>query len=125
MDLRRVNKIPQRYKDIIYGSIKEIQRLLPANNSYFNIVDSIKYIILLYFYPALESKILTEDDKDKLFALLKANDKTIMNHPWKLIYDSSQDDFKSFVKKVYGNPNVILIVELKGKSIIGGYTKTG
>ena len=86
MDLKRVSRIPMKYIDIVNGFVKEAQTALPMNNSYFNIVDLIKHLILLYFYTFIESQLLTHDEIDKLSNLLTSNDKDIVNHAMKLIF---------------------------------------
>ena len=129
MDLKRVNRIQQKPRDCVHGYVKAAQLLLPANSAYFHIVDLIKHLILLFYYSALESEILDNEDQDKFFKLLKDDDKSIANMEceWNLIFDSNKDGFKrdTFVSKVHGEPNVVIIIELKKECIIGGYTKKG
>ena len=127
MDLKRVNKIGQKYKNIIAGFCRRIQISLPQDSVYFNIADLIKHLILLYYYPILKSKILTDEEQEKFIIFLKSNNKDIMNCSWKLIFDSTKDGLKcdKFVNKVYDHPNILLLIELNGECIIGGYTKTG
>lgn len=103
MDLKRVNRIGQKYKDITNGYLKIAQALFHVDNSYFNIVDLIKHIILLYYHHLFESKILSEEEQDKFITFLKTNNKHITNYEWELIYDSTKDGLKAdtFVNKVY------------------------
>ena len=127
MDLKKVNRIPQKCEDIVHGYIKEVQCILPPENSYYNIVSLITHSILLYFHNFIESNLFTDDEIDELFNLLLSNDKQIANNPWRLLFSSEEHgvERRKFVKKVHEEQNVILIIKLKGKAIIGGYTKTG
>ena len=127
MDLKRVNRISQKHKDIVFGYIKQVQSLLPPDNAFFNIVSLIQHLILLYYSLTFASKILNEDEREKFLNLLQANDKIIVDYPWKLIFDSEEDGlgFDSFTSKVHGHRNVLLLIELNGECVIGGYTKIG
>lgn len=127
MDLKKVNKISQRYKDLVNRFVGEVQDLLPDTNSYFNIVDSIKHVILLYYHTNFESRLLNEVEVEKLLRLLSENNKSITNHDWKLIFESKVDgkDKDNFVDTVYGKEDVLMLIKIKGDIIIGGYTKTG
>ena len=105
-----LKKISQKYKDIINGFVKEVQCLLPDNNAYFNIVDLIKYLILLYYHKIIESKLLIDDEKDKLLNLLTENNKSIIvDYPWQLIFESQTDgkERQNFIDKVYDKPNIL------------------
>ena len=127
MDLKRVSKIRQKYKDVVNGYAKEVETSFPDNNAYFTIVELIRHIILLYYHHSFESKILSEDDQEKFIALLIKNSKDIVDSSWKLIFDSSKDGLTSaaFVDKVYDHSNVLMFIQAKDQCIIGGYTKTG
>ena len=57
--------------------------------------------------------------------LLYKNDKDIVNYAWKVIFNSSNDDFVNFREKVFDKKNILLLIELKGECVIGGYTKRG
>ena len=127
MDPNKVNEIPQKYKDTVYGFIKTAQSLFPADNPYFNIVDLIMHIILLYYYHIFDSNILNDTEKETLLRLFKTNGKSIVNHPWTLIMDSKKDGLKyeTFREKVHGKQNILLLIEMNEECVIGGYTKTG
>ena len=73
MDLKRVTKIQQRYKDIVNGFVKKSQNLLPSDNAYYNIVDFIKHIILSYYHLIFESNLVNDDQKIKFLKLLEDN----------------------------------------------------
>ena len=113
----------------MYGYLRSAASLLPKDNTYYNIVDLIKHIILLYFYSLFESNILSDEDQQKFLKLLKDNNKSMANYnyEWKLILDSTKDEIckQTFVDKVHGNQNVLILIQVKTKIIVGGYTKTG
>ena len=48
--LKKLDRIPQRSKCLMFGYIRRIQSLFPQNVSYFNIPTSIINICILYFY---------------------------------------------------------------------------
>ena len=80
MNLKHVSRIPQRYKDIARGFARKMQSLFPVGNSYYNIVDLIIHIILLYYHITFDSNLLKDDEKDKLSQLLQRNDKQIPDY---------------------------------------------
>ena len=127
MDLRKVHKIPQKYKYLVNGYVKEVQCLLPDDNSYFNLVDLIHHLILLYFYQALDSIILTNDEQGKFRNMLIQNNKSFIDNQWQLIYRMTQQPMnkETFFNKVYGRSDILLLIESECKNVFGGYTKTG
>ena len=128
MELKRVSKISQRYKDIVFGFIKEIQSEFPKDNPYFNGDNLVKHLILLYYFKIFESSILTEEEHHKFLDFLQENHKNIVDYPWKLIYSKSKDGQRpaKFFEKVLDHPNVLLLIGLnRGECVVGGYTKTG
>ena len=127
MDLKRVDNIYQKDKDVVNGYTKQVQSLLPSNNPYFNIVILIQNLILLYYHHTFESEIFNEEYETKFLNLLRQTNKLIADKSWQLIFNSSKDGFKrsKFIEKVHGKENVLLVFELNGECIVGGYTKTG
>ena len=127
MDFKRVSRIPIKYSDIVNGFVKEVEAVLPRDTSYYNIVDLIKHLILLYFYSFIESQLLTEDEINQIFNLFKSNNKDIVNQSWKLIYESKEDGLEKdkFIKNVHDKQNIVFLAKLKRHTIIGGYTKHG
>ena len=127
MDLKRVGKIRQKYKDIIKGYVRKVQSMFTEDKAYYNIVDLIKHIILLYYYRTFESKILTDDEQEEFMDFLTRNSKRIVDYSWKLIFDSREDSLEvnKFVDKVHDHPNVLLLIQVEGDTVIGGYTKVG
>ena len=129
MDLKRVNKINQKHKDIVNGFTNEVQQKLPDDNSYFNIVDMIKHMILLYYYhdQLFETNILTNQEQEELIELFKSNGKLIIDYPWISLYRSKEDGLsrENFVDKVHNKQFILLLIKLGQKCIIGGYTKVG
>ena len=112
---------------MVTGFIKDAQTLFPSDNPYYNIVELIQHLIMLYFDQMFESKSLNDDEKDKLLQLLHADDKYIANCSWELIYESQKDALTMdiFIDKVYNIPNVLLLIKTDDDTIFGGYTKTG
>ena len=128
MDLKKVARIPQKYRDLVKGYTRKAQTLFPDDSSYYNIVDLIIHLILLYFYHFIESQLLSEDEKDKLLDLLIQNDKSsFVDSSWKLIFSSYDygTDMTRFADVVYDKTNIMIIVEVDGNAIVGAYTKTG
>ena len=129
MDLKRVNRIGQTYKDIVFGFIRRLQHQYPSDNPFFIADDLIKHTILLYFVTKLiESSILTEDEHDEFLNFLSQNNKPIVDYPLKLIYDCPQKHKKgayTFAKKIWDVANILILIEIMGKVVIGGYTKVG
>ena len=127
MDVRKVNKISQKYKDIVYGFVKKVQSLLPKDISFYNIVDLIKNLILLYYHFQFDSKILNDKEKELLRELFLENKKFIIDNDWKLIFKATRDGFKkdNFVSKVHGKSNVIILFHTVNNNLFGGYTKQG
>ena len=101
MATRKLEYISQKQKDIVTGYIRQSQSLFPPENSYFNIVDLIKYLILAFYAVSFESNILNDEEQDAFLSFLSANKKPIADHLWKLIYQSSKDGFSkaNFVEK--------------------------
>ena len=114
MDLKRVSRIPAKYKTIVQGYVGQVQTVFPDQNSYFNIVDLIKHIILLYFYQGFESKILSDHEQEIFRNLFIENKKFMVNNDWKLIYRGSRDGFaqETCVLKVYDKPNIIILISI-------------
>ena len=127
IDLKKVAIINQKYKDIVFGFTRAAQSVFPGDNPYFNIVDLIKYLCLLYYYNLFDSKILTDKEKDDFFQLLSKNNKDFDDYQWNLLYRASRDGLNRdlFVNKVHGKPNVICFIEIEGGNVCGGYTSTG
>ena len=98
MDLKRVNKISEKYKDVVNGYTHRVQCLFPKDNAYYNIVDVIKHIILLYYFSfsLFESDLLFGQEQDEFFSFLSKNGKNITQYPWKLLCKSSKDSFLYF-----------------------------
>ena len=127
-DLKKVSRIQQKFKDTVNAFVNEIQCILPSDNIYYNIVDLIKHLILLYWHNIFESNLLSTEEADKLLQLFADNDKAIADYQWDLIYESTKEGIKRdiFIGKIYDKPNILLLIKLKEENtIIGGYTKAG
>ena len=127
MDLKQVHNINQKYKDTVFGFIRKIQALLPDTSSYFNIVELIQHLILLYYYHRFESVILNDEQQEDFLNLLQENNKSIGNFSWNLIYRASIDKMnrESFIEKVHGRDNVLVFIQTKDDYIVGGFTSIG
>ena len=75
--LKDVHKISQKSWDIVFGYVGIVQSLFPTANCYFNIVDLIKHLILLY-YDVFESNIVNEEEIEKLKNLLRLHNKELL-----------------------------------------------
>ena len=75
--------------------------MFPMDIPYFTIVQLIQDICLLYFHPAINSKILTDEEAMKLLEMVN-NHRNIENYnEWKLLFRASRDGLKrtDFYKK--------------------------
>ena len=129
IDFKRIQRIRQSQKDIVYGFIKEVQPPLPSEtNSYYIIPQLIQDLCLLFFDFFIKSEILTDDEKDSFLRLLESNNKFI-GAEWNLLYrKSTHKNFndEEFVKKIYENKrNIIFIVESTKNKVLGGYSSVG
>eukprot|EP01084_Bolivina_argentea_P019542 36318_1 len=127
LDLRKADRIGARYKKIVFGYIREAQTLFSSNNTFFNIVDLIKYICLLYYYNPVESSILTDEEIYDFLQLLQKNNKGLHNYEWKLIYKATETDItkKKCIEQIYGKPNLVCLFHDISGNICGGYTLSG
>ena len=125
LDMKQANCIEQRYRDLVFGYIQQIQVSFPMD---------LKQMILLYYYyrKLFETKILSDQEQDEFIDFLKVNNKTIINYPWKLIYDSSKLGLfrNKFIVNVQYRKNILLLIKLRSsvwneECIIGGYTSVG
>ena len=74
-----------------------------------------------------ESNILNLAEQADFLDLLRENDKSIVDHPWKLLFESRHDNLTrlTFINKVWDHSNVLILIQLKDDCIIGGFTKIG
>ena len=105
--LKDTHKINQKYRDIVFGYVKRVQALFSDDNVYFNIVDIIIHLILLYYYSIFESSILNDNEKDKLIKLLEINQKSILDYEWKLIFDSQKHGLNQECKNMSQNLSLV------------------
>ena len=127
MELAKVHKINQKYKDIVFRYIDEAQTLFPKDNAHFIIADLIKHLCLLYYYSVFQSSILTDKEQQEFLNLLSQNNKNLELYEWNLIYSSSGDKLNkdSVINQVYDKPNILCIIHTENDNICGGFTKTG
>lgn len=125
-DLKRVSKIGQKYKDIVYGFIHKAQSLYP-NEPYFNIADLIKHLCLLYFHQIMDTKILTDQEQQIFMNLLEKNKKNFDNYIWNLIWRGSEDGLNraSFASKCFDEANLMVFIHTAGDNVFGGFTSKG
>ena len=130
MDLKRISNIDQKYIDIVFGYIKDIQTLFPSDdNPYYIIADLIKHLSLLYYYQAINSHILSSKEESDFLSLLK--NKKSLNHlgdySWKILYRKSQDGFNFDIirNKTHGLKNVLIIIHTDSNNVFGGYLSVG
>ena len=128
LNLRKVAKIGQKYKDIVFGYIHRIQLLFPDDNNYFNIVDLIKFLCLLYYHDSIfESEILTEIEQSDFFELLSQNEKHFQHYEWKLIYKGKRDGLNAAICNniCRHKKNLFCFIHTEGDNVFGGYTSNG
>ena len=131
LHFRKLRKISQREKDIVYGYMKQIQLIFPfKDNPYYIIAQIIQDLCLLYFYTIMNTSILTDDEIDSFLALLRNNNKTeLINFEWKIIYRKSIDgrlNDETFIKQRYENRrNILCLIETQNNDVLGGFSSTG
>eukprot|EP01084_Bolivina_argentea_P024508 45671_1 len=127
VELHKVARIGQKYKDIVFGYVRKAELLLPSGNPYFNVVDLVKHLCLLYYYCMIESSILTDEQSSDFLELLEKNNKYLGTHEWKLIYRGTMQNTQKYkcVKQVYDKPNLMCIFLGMRGDICGGYTSNG
>ena len=123
IDLKRVKKISQKYKDITYGYLRRMQKMFPNDNPYFTIDQLIQDLCLLYFTKSIVTKILTHDEQIKLYEMV--DDHT--NHKfddWELLFRGTRDGYKpeDFHKKCDDKNNTICVIESPDGNVFGGFT---
>ena len=127
--LKQVHVIGQRYKDIVYGFTNIIQSQFPEDDPYFNIIEDIRNLILLYFSKLFLSSMLSEDEEKLLIQLFTKHNKLNENifGSWNLIFCGSKDGFQrdTFIKKVHDKSKVIIFIKSSAGNIFGGYTEIG
>ena len=127
----KLQNIRQKDKDIVSGFAKQAQLLFPDENAYYNIVELIQILIVVYYSATFDTEILNDDtEQEKFTSFLSENKKITPDSSFKLLYRSLRDGLnkKSFVERVYQKRNILLVIKVKDKDnecIIGGYTKTG
>eukprot|EP01084_Bolivina_argentea_P205704 351361_1 len=125
----KLKHIPSSYKCIVGGYIHKCQDLLPSNVVYYQIPDLINCMILLFYYPQIESSILTESESDTLISLFETNKKftNLSNYHYKMIYSSKQWGLceNIFKKRVHDKENILCLIQISNGCVFGGFTATG
>ena len=118
LPFERVKHIHIKYKHIVSGYIRATR--------IFEIPESIKLVILLFYYKTIESTILTDDECYKLLSLFDENKvfKHLGNHSYKLLFRGTRDGFttKNFYEKCFNKKNSVCIVHTPQNNVFGGYT---
>ena len=125
IEFQKVKKIPQRYKDIVYGWIKEIQSVFPCDNPYFTIVQLIQDLCLLYFSAIIDTKILTDNEQMILYDMVNNQLNNKYCHcEWVLLFRATRDGFDrdDFYSKCDNRNNIICVTHSEENNVFGGYT---
>ena len=123
-NLRKVRKIGQTHKDLVYGYMKRMQLMFADEESYFTIAQLIKDLCLLYSHPAISSKILTQKESIKLLKMVNHHRQIKSSNEWKLLFRGSRDGFrrKDFFDKCNKMDNTLCIIQTPQNNVFGGYT---
>ena len=124
ISFQKVKKIPQRYKDIVYGWIKDIQSIFPCDNPYFTIVQLVQDLCLLYFSAIIDTQILTDNEQMILYDMVNKQLNNKYHSEWVLLFRASRDGFKrdEFYSKCDNKKNVICVTHSEQNNVFGGYT---
>ena len=129
LDLKDVAQIDQQYKNIVYGFIKQVLRLFPSDNPYYNFDGLISSLCLLYYFNKINSKILTIKETSEFLNLLDKENKftELGNFKWNLIYRFSDDAFNLdiFRYKCHGLTDIVAIIRSDTNNVFGGYLSVG
>eukprot|EP01084_Bolivina_argentea_P141052 247891_1 len=109
---------------LINGFNNEIEKKLHGQQ----IPTCINYLCFKYYYQVIkvDSKIITEDEKDIFAKLLQKNNISI-GYKWTLLFRGSE---KQFANRVFNNTctnmsNVICIIHSENGNVFGGFTSKG
>ena len=135
LPFERVKKINQKYIDVVFGYTRKCQALLPSNNIYYHIHESIQYSILLFFYTTMESNILYDQEIDELLTMFEQQNKFKElgdSYAYNLLYASYRDGIgeKIFKEICHNKGNLLCLIETKKSrgwrgNVYGGYTSKG
>ena len=119
----------KRNMDIVFGYIRRCQTIFPSNKAYYQIPKSIQYSILIFYYLAIQSKILTDDETDRLLSLFEQQNKyKESNHySYNLLYASYRDEIGEDIFKeiCHNQPHLLCLIEADNECVFGGYTAKG
>ena len=121
LPFERTKHIHGKYKHTVSGYVRMMQIL--------QIPESIQLVILLFYYNAIESSILTDNECDKLLSLFDEQNKfnDLGNYSYKLIYKGTGygTEMSNFVSRCYEKPNLLCIISATNGDVFGGYTAKG
>lgn len=120
LPFERLKHINDKYEMIVTGCLREMY--------IESVPESIKLIVLLFYYNCIDSSILSHDENDKLLKLFESQNKftDLGSCEYKLIYKASRDGQKGviFEAMVHGEQNILCIIST-GDNVFGGYTSVG
>ena len=127
LKFERIKKTPQKVKDIVAGFIGRNEV-----NSPYQMPESIYFIIILFYWISLESKILTDEECNTLLDMIEKNNKFKHFGPFqlisfKLIFKSYQPDAREikFKSNCHHKKNLLCIIHTERNNVFGGFTATG
>lgn len=122
----RLKKVNQKYKNIVFGYLRDQQVNLLEDDEIPALVQS---TILLFYYQSLESSILSDTECDKLLTMFDEQNKfkEFGHHSFELIYSSKRDGdgIDNFSSKCEDKPNLLCLIHESKGNVFGGYTKRG
>lgn len=120
LPFERLKHINDKYVMTVSGYFRKI--------SVESVPESVKLVVLLFYYNCIDSSILRLDENDKLLELFASQNKfkDLGNYEYKLIYKASRDGQKGIIFQalVHGEQNILCIIST-GDNVFGGYTSVG
>lgn len=117
VDYANLKKIPQKFKDAVYGYLRKEQIDIP---------EIVNNTILLFYGLRIDSAILTISDVINFLELLEQNNVEIGDY-YEKIYHAKIDGLSepSFKNKCHDKENIVCFIQTKCGNIFGGYTSKG
>ena len=117
LPFERIKLINNKYIHIVFGYIR--------NEQTKQIPESIKLVILLFYYNTIQSSILTDNECDKLLSSFEQANvfKHLRSYSYKLLFRGTRDGFKTktFYEKC-NKKHTLCIIYTPQKNVFGGYT---
>ena len=125
----KVKLIRLKYKDLVFGFIRQCQEMFGFNETFYQIHKSIQYSILLFYYSFIESKILKDAEIDKLLSMFEEENKfkELDLYSYNLLYASYRDGIgeQIFKKICHDQVHLLCLIETEEGNVWGGYTSKG